>query len=335
MDDSDLQTVPLDNTYVETVVHHDREFQRYALDNGVYFAPVDEDEAERLRIIHNVFNRMFEGRLIFPPMPQLRRVLECGFGSASWAIDVAEQYPTCEVIGIDIYPNMAPEIIPPNLNLQVDDLNRPSTFASNHFDLVNSRLMAGGIHSNRWGNYMADILRVLRPGGWCQMVEIYFNAQSDNGTLTDNHALRTWSSRYLQSLQPYKDPRAALQLQNWMTDAGFVEVERRLIILPLSGWSSDPRDHDLGVANRDNVHRLLASLAIYPFTERLGMTPADVQLLVAQARIEADNPAFKAYFPVYVCIGRKPGGSGHSKGSRHHHSHRSGRNGDTRKRART
>jgi hypothetical protein len=32
---------------------------------------------------------------------------------------------------------------------------------------------------------MKDILKVLKPGGWCQMVEIYFMAQSDNGSLTD------------------------------------------------------------------------------------------------------------------------------------------------------
>lgn len=122
--------------------------------------------------------------------------------------------------------------------------------------------MAGGIHANRWRNYIADIFRVLRPGGWCQMVEIYFNAQSDNGTLTDSrlsspnvvrifdvwltrvfsvcvdHALRVWSRTYLQSLQPYKDPRAAMQLQNLMTQAGFVEVEVRQVSLPLSGWST-------------------------------------------------------------------------------------------------
>ncbi len=51
--------------------------------------------------------------------------------------------------------------------------------------------MSGGIHANRWMNYLGDILRVLRPGGWCQMVEIYFNAQSDNGTLTSSE----WSSK--------------------------------------------------------------------------------------------------------------------------------------------
>jgi hypothetical protein len=58
------------------------------------------------------------------------------------------------------------------------------TFQSNYFDLVHSQMMAGGIHANRWRSYIRDIFRVTRPGGWCQMVEIYFNAQSDNGSLT-------------------------------------------------------------------------------------------------------------------------------------------------------
>lgn len=57
------------------------------------------------------------------------------------------------------------------------------TFPSNHFDVVHSQMMAGGIHANRWQSYVRDIFKVLRPGGWCQIVEIYFNAQSDNGTL--------------------------------------------------------------------------------------------------------------------------------------------------------
>ncbi|KAB5576496.1 S-adenosyl-L-methionine-dependent methyltransferase, partial [Coniochaeta sp. 2T2.1] len=358
---SDLDTVPLDTSFVELITYHGRDFQRYALENGIYHAPVDE--AKRNRIVHEVFNRLFDNRLIFPAMPNPTRILDCGFGTASWAIDVAEQFPSCEVrrnysvtapqrptlangassglsqpdhgvTGIDIYPNMAPEDLPPNLDIQVDDLNSPFTFHSNHFDLVNSRLMSGGINADRWPTYVADIFRVLRRGGWCQMVEIYYNAQSDNGTLTDNHALRVWSTTYLQSMLPYKNPRAAMQLENLMRQAGFVEVEGRLLTLPLSGWSNDPRNREVGVLNRDNVHRLLSSLAVYPFTEGAGMTAPDVQLLAAQARLEADNVSYKAYFPVYVCIGRKPGGSSHSKASSHYH-HKSGRAGsESRKRAR-
>ncbi|KAG9504642.1 hypothetical protein J7337_004617 [Fusarium musae] len=51
-------------------------------------------------------------------------------------------------------------------------------------------------------------------------------------------------------------------------------------------------------SNTDNVNELLYSLALYPFTQFLGMTFSDFQLLIAQARSEASNPAFKAYFPV-------------------------------------
>ncbi|KAH6635503.1 S-adenosyl-L-methionine-dependent methyltransferase [Chaetomium sp. MPI-SDFR-AT-0129] len=238
MNEGDSQTVPLDSTYEELVVHGNREFQRYALDNNIYFAPVDDDEIEYMQYLHGILNMMFENRAIFPPIPRPRRILECGSGSGAWAMEVAEQHPECEVIGIDIYPYPVPEDIPSNLDLQIDDLNSPSTFPSNYFDLVNSRLMAGGIHANRWMNYLRDIWRVLRPGGWCQMVEIHFNAQSDNGTLTDNHALQVWSQNYLQSVQPAKEPRAAPRLRNWMTQAGFVDVEPRMLILPLSGWST-------------------------------------------------------------------------------------------------
>lgn len=35
-------TVPLDDTFTETVEYHGRTFQKYALANKVYFSPVDE-----------------------------------------------------------------------------------------------------------------------------------------------------------------------------------------------------------------------------------------------------------------------------------------------------
>ena len=55
-------------------------------------------------------------------------------------------------------------------------------------------MVSGGIHASRWRSYLLDIFRVLRPGGWCQMVEIYLNAQSDNGSLTPGKLLHTYAS---------------------------------------------------------------------------------------------------------------------------------------------
>ncbi|RYO81616.1 hypothetical protein DL766_000849 [Monosporascus sp. MC13-8B] len=111
----------------------------------------------------------------------------------------------------------------------------------NHFDLVNSSLVAGGIDADRWGTYLRGIRRVLRPGGWCQLVEIYFNAQSDNATLTDGHALRRWSSAYLGAMGQSKNPRVPGRLAALMRGAGFREVEELMFPLPLCGWTNGSR----------------------------------------------------------------------------------------------
>jgi hypothetical protein len=79
---------------------------------------------------------------------------------------------------------------------------------------------------------------VTKPGGWVQMVEIYFNCQSDNNTLAVNHALRQWSSRYLASIEDIKDPRVPMRMRDLMSAAGLTEVDQTMIPLPLCGWST-------------------------------------------------------------------------------------------------
>ncbi|KAI0458710.1 hypothetical protein F5B21DRAFT_528431 [Xylaria acuta] len=219
-----------------------------------------------------------------------------------------------QVRGIDITPHHHnPEEGLENLYLDIDDLNMSFQFSSNHFDLVNSRLVAGGINTERWTGYIRDIFRSLRPGGWVQMVEIDFNAQSDNGALADNSALRQWSQTYLFAMEQCKNPRAPRRLGGWLRNAGFTDVDERMIPLPMCAWSDNQRDCDIGAANQENVRMLLSSVAIYPFTHYLRYVPSkdmlsgtkgnvddhssmsitEFHVLVAKARTEAANPALK------------------------------------------
>ena len=68
------------------------------------------------------------------------------------------------------------------------------------------------------------------------MIECYYMCQSDNGSITDNSALRQWSSKYFQALGTIKDLRAPLQLHNMLSAAGLVNIENRMIPLPFCGW---------------------------------------------------------------------------------------------------
>ena len=70
------------------------------------------------------------------------------------------------------------------------------------------------------------------------MVEIYFNVQSDSGTLTESHCLRRWSRDYIAALEGVKDLRSGMKLANLMASAGLVDIESKMIPLPLSGWST-------------------------------------------------------------------------------------------------
>ena len=62
--------------------------------------------------------------------------------------------------------------------------------------------------------------------------------------------------------------------------------------------SIDPKERRIGVENRENIHQALSTLAIFPFTQRLGMSIQEVRALVTSACTDAANPALKAYFPL-------------------------------------
>ncbi|MCJ1244978.1 hypothetical protein MMC30_002179 [Trapelia coarctata] len=244
------------------------------------------EEADRLEAQHQVLNIVFDNRLVFPPLSNPQSVLDLGYGAASWAVEVADTYPDCEVIGVDISPHMKPDDAPENFWPQLDDLNEPFTFESNRFDLVHSRLVGSGINKRRWPSYIRDILRVLKPNGWVQLVDYYFMCQSDNGSIDDTSALRQWSTNYIRALDATKDPRSALQLQNMFSAAGLVDVETR------------PREQRIGIANGATIQQALGSLSLFPFTRLLGMEIEEYEDLIRRARIEAQNPALKAYFPL-------------------------------------
>ena len=44
---------------------------------------------------------------------------------------------------------------------QLDDLNQSFSFSANSFDVVHSRLVAGGINRSRWQSYVRDIKKYV------------------------------------------------------------------------------------------------------------------------------------------------------------------------------
>jgi ubiquinone/menaquinone biosynthesis C-methylase UbiE len=64
--------------------------------------------------------------------------VDVGCGSGAWAIEVADEFPTANVIGIDLSP-IQPTDVPQNCEFIVADLNQGLNFDDDSLDLVQGR----------------------------------------------------------------------------------------------------------------------------------------------------------------------------------------------------
>ena len=82
--------------------------------------------------------------------------------------DMAETFPSAEIIGTDISPTQ-PSWIPPNLSFQIDDAQQDWTFEPNSFDFIHVRYMHAAIDD--WPKFYRQMYRSLKPGGYFQHLE--------------------------------------------------------------------------------------------------------------------------------------------------------------------
>lgn len=68
---------------------------------------------------------------------------------------VGDQYPSANILGVDLSP-IQPNWVPPNVRFMVDDVESPWLHPKNHFDYIHSRHMVLGIRD--WPKLMRQAL---------------------------------------------------------------------------------------------------------------------------------------------------------------------------------
>lgn len=113
----------------------------HALRRGKYALPNDDGEQDRMDMHYHAVRLAFDNRHYFAPLERPTWILDVGTGTGIWALDVADDYPSARVIGVDL-SSIQPTAVPPNLEFQIIDADEGWDF-NERFDLIHTRLMNG------------------------------------------------------------------------------------------------------------------------------------------------------------------------------------------------
>jgi len=285
------------------VVENGRVYPAYG--KNMYGMPMDEQELDRNDLQHSKFQLILEGRLFLAPISKSpQKILDLGTGTGIWAIDMADKYPSAEVIGVDIAP-VQPIWVPSNCVFELDDVEEDWSFKINTFDFIHAREFLTAIRD--WTRLVQQSFDHLKPGGWLQLSGTIPDISSDDNTLPEKSAYVEAGHIFFELAHkmgsPLEAPRSWKQI---MENNGFVDVTEVIYKIPMGPWAKDKRLKQIGAVERMMLLEGFEAYLLRGYTQILGGDPNILQILLAQARMEISNPRIHSYVFYYVVYGRKP-----------------------------
>lgn len=197
--------------------------------SGAYILPNDEQEQDRLDLLHHIFLLVLGGKLYDAPIhPPPTKVLDIGTGTGIWAIDFADENPGADVLGTDLSP-IQPTWVPPNAKFYIDDAESEWVYSPDEaFDFIHYRTMSGSITD--WDRLIRQSYTHLQPGGWVEFQEPIALCESDDDTLAQAESIVHWQALCNEAALGFKkDIRVGHTLKQRMIDAGFVDVHEKVV----------------------------------------------------------------------------------------------------------
>ncbi|GCE22378.1 hypothetical protein KDK_61780 [Dictyobacter kobayashii] len=245
----------------------------------------------------------------FTTLPKnIMHILDIGCGPGGWVLDVAYRYPRCEVVGLDVSIQMveyararAAAEGRGNAIFVHGNVLQPLEFAAAEFDLVNIRLAATFLLSTAWPGVLAEIRRILRPGGIIRISE------SDKMTVGPSPTLEKMLKSSYQAVSALgygfssdgSGLGVASSLKNLLTQSGF------------GGITLYP--HPIDFSFQTELHKSQYDNFVVTFTTLLplflhskAMTQEDFTEALRQVRIEMLHEDFKGVWHMLTAIGKKP-----------------------------
>ncbi|KIM31827.1 hypothetical protein M408DRAFT_21035 [Serendipita vermifera MAFF 305830] len=219
------------------------------------------EEGGRLDGQHNMLKILLDGLF---PCPELvakvmmdeegraKSVLDLGSGSGAWCMDVANQFPQAQVVGIDIAPNLQRDTS--NCRFELWDINQGLSPFHGQFDLVHVRFIHGIVNHH---NLTLEAIKCLKPGGLIIFLRVGPIVTDDRTTLMPAASSRmpdqSWYQRFWSFVELGSTQRGLpAEIYNHDYDEGFWDHDTMdaktcgaaFITIPLGAWvtTSDPAE---------------------------------------------------------------------------------------------
>ncbi|SAM05797.1 hypothetical protein [Absidia glauca] len=153
--------VATSSSFTKASMFRYKEGRRYHEDESIPYVLPNDDEGSNFEV--PLREDLEKGHL---------KVLDAGCGPGTWLFDMAEDFPHCHFYGIDVAPVFPQGIKPSNVTFALANLTEPLPYPDHHFDYIHQRLLLFGLTLPQWDVAMQELLRVLKPGGWIEFVEI-------------------------------------------------------------------------------------------------------------------------------------------------------------------
>ncbi|PVG04451.1 S-adenosyl-L-methionine-dependent methyltransferase [Serendipita vermifera] len=234
--------------------------------NDTYCLPTDDEEWTRLNKQHVAIVLGLGGlypapdtvNAILAPEPgTVKRILDLGCGTGVWALAMAERFPHCEVIGIDLAPvPIDADTVPSNCRFEIDDINLGLAHYQDHFDLVHARVISAGFKDFKKAKQ--DIERCLKPGGMVVWIDgdYHFSGEDPETYVplaSEVNPEGSWMARIIWEMRrcAVKVGRSDLftmaeELQGGLWRDPLIDPETcgaGSLYLPIGPWASHPDVH--------------------------------------------------------------------------------------------
>ena len=295
-DETALSTASLQSSVFDYEEEHGRSY--HAFRRGKYVMPNDEREQERMDMHYHSLRLALHNRHWIAPIHEPKSILDVGTGTGIWPMDVADDNPGTQIIGIDLSP-IQPTAVPPNVQFQIMDADEPWDGLEDRFDYVHTRLM-NGFSIKSWPFFYQQAFTALQPGGWVENQEFEVVFGCDDGSQPADSPSVRWAELWNQGISNFGLTGRCYpeKMKEQMEEAGFINVHWKFFRMPIGSWPKDKTLRQSGLFNLIGFVDGISGLSQKVFTHGLGWSIEEMEVLLMQVRDECKNRKVHAYFPM-------------------------------------